>query len=206
MRQTDSGGFTIIELVITMAVLAVLAMMAIPNMAAWIANSKVRTVAESLQNDLRTAQGEALKRSHQVAFVLTSKTSLATGTTAYSPSTDGNNWYTDVVPVTDSEDAKVTVVQVNEIGSQYGVTLSTSNSGTSFAALCFNSEGRLASNTSTNVGADCTVPSGTNLMTFDVSLSGSDRPLRVEVQQGGKVRICDPSQTLSSDSPTGCAS
>lgn len=206
MGKTDFRGFTLIELVITMAVLAILAMMAIPNMSAWIANSKVRTVAESLQNDLRTAQGEALKRSHQVVFVLTGQTALATGTTAYTPSTSGNNWYTDVLPVTDSEDAKVTVVQVNEIGSQYGTTISTSNSGAAFSALCFNSEGRLASNTSTNVGADCTIPSGTNLMTFDVSLSGSDRPLRVEVQQGGKVRVCDPSQTLSSDSPTGCAS
>lgn len=199
MRRLRLKGFTIIELVITLAILGILLMLAIPAMQTWIANSKVRTVAESLQNDLRAAQNQAVKRSRQVAFVLTGNTPAVTAT----PSSGGNNWYTDVLPITSGTET-LTNVQTSTIGSQYNATISAKNTGTAISMLCFNSEGRLAANTSTGLGANCTVPSGTSLITFDISLSAGDRPLRIEVQQGGRVRLCDPAKTLSSTNPDGC--
>lgn len=199
MRHSPSTGFTIIELVMTLAVLGILAMLAVPAMQTWIANSKVRTVADSLQNDLRLAQNEAVKRSRQVAFVLTANTPATTAT----PSSGGNNWYTDVLPITSGTET-ITNVRTSTIGSQYNATVSAKNTGTAISMLCFNSEGRLTANTSTGLGANCTVPNGTALITFDISLPAADRPLRVEVQQGGRVRLCDPAKTLSSTAPDGC--
>ena len=199
MRKPSLPGFTIIELVIVLAILAILAMLAIPGMQTWIANSKVRTVAESLQNDLRAAQNEAVKRSRQVAFVLTSATPSVSAT----PSSSGKNWYTDVLPITSGTET-ITNVRTNSIGSQYNTTIAAKNAGTAISMLCFNSEGRLAANSATGLGANCTVPTGTALITFDVSLTGADRPLRLEVQQGGRVRLCDPAKVLSSTVPDGC--
>jgi type IV fimbrial biogenesis protein FimT len=207
MRTSSRSGFSVIELVIVLAIVAILALLVVPSMKTWVANSKVRTIAESLQNDLRTAQSEALKRSRQVVFVMTTSTTQTTGNVSLAAaSTSGSNWYADVLPVTSGNDDAAKVFLVNTVGSQYSATVATKNSGSATAVLCFNSEGRLASNSSTGLSFSCAVPSGTSLMTFDLSLSGADRPLRVEVQQGGRVRVCDPAKVLSSTVPDGCTS
>lgn len=207
MRTRTDSGFTIIELMIVLAIVAILAMLAVPSMKTWIANSKVRTVAESLQNDLRAAQAEAIKRSRQVMFVFTSSTTVSTKDTSLSAaSTSGSNWYADVLPITSGNDTSVLITAVNNVGSQYGVTVAPKNTGTAIGVICLNSEGRLVANTATGLSLACTVPSGTSLLTVDVSLTGADRPLRVEVQQGGRVRLCDPAKTLSSTVPDGCSS
>lgn len=204
MRRHQQA-FTIIELVITLAVLGVLVMLAIPSMGRWIANSKVRTVADALQNDLRTIQAEAISHSRQTIFVLTAAT--PSGTASVTPSTSGKNWIGDRLPLTSGASTDtITYFLGNAIASQYGVSVAAKISSTSISVLCFNSTGRLTANSSTGLGAACTIPSGTSLVTFDLSLSGSDRPLRVEVQQGGRVRLCDPAKTLSTDQPDGCTS
>jgi len=207
MRKRTDSGFTIIEVMVVLAIVAILALLVVPSMKTWIANSRVRTVAESLQNDLRTTQSEAFKRSRQVLFVQTASSTVRVGDSSLTAaSTSGSNWYADVIPVASGADSSVNIFLVNTIGSQYGVTVAMKNTGTAVSALCFNSEGRLAANTSTGLSVACTVPTGTSLMTFDLSLSGADRPLRVEVQQGGRVRLCDPAKTLSSTAPDGCTS
>ena len=42
------------------------------------------------------------------------------------------------------------------------------------------------------------------VINYDVSLPGSDRPLRVTVSMGGQVRMCDPARTQSATQPDGC--
>jgi type IV fimbrial biogenesis protein FimT len=189
-------GFTLIELMIVLSIVAVLAVLAIPNIAGWVANSKVRTVAESLQNDLRAAQAEAVSRGRQVVFVLTADTP-PTGTT---PNATGPNWYWDVVPMTSSAET-LTYVKGNSIATQYSVTLAGD-----YSALCFNSMGRLVTNTVTIGGTNvaCAIPAGAALASFTVTQTKADRPLQVSVQQGGRVRLCDPAKTLSTDHPDGC--
>ena len=53
-----SAGFTLIELLIAISMLAVLLSLAAPSLATWIRNTQIRTVSETLQNGLRTAQAE----------------------------------------------------------------------------------------------------------------------------------------------------
>jgi type IV fimbrial biogenesis protein FimT len=74
------------------------------------------------------------------------------------------------------------------------------------AAICFNSMGRQASATAgiTGVGAACDVDPAAPTTTYDISISGGDRPLRVTVSIGGRIRMCDPARTLSSTTPDGC--
>jgi len=63
-------GFTLIEFVTTIAVMCALMLLAMPSMSTWIGSSKIRTVADSLQNGLRLAQTEALRRNRQMVFSL----------------------------------------------------------------------------------------------------------------------------------------
>lgn len=69
-RRTQSG-VTLIELAIGLVIIGILMAMAIPSFQQWIQNSQNRTAAESIQNGLRLARAEAVRRNAQVSFNLT---------------------------------------------------------------------------------------------------------------------------------------
>ena len=58
----QQSGVTLIELVVGLAVFAILLGIAIPNFSTFIQNSKIRTSAEAIQNGLSLARVEAVRR------------------------------------------------------------------------------------------------------------------------------------------------
>lgn len=64
-------GFTLVELLVTLAVLAVAATLAAPSAARMIASRKVQTAAQSILDGLTQARTEAVRRNTQVRFDLT---------------------------------------------------------------------------------------------------------------------------------------
>jgi type IV fimbrial biogenesis protein FimT len=63
-------GFSLIELMIGVAILAILLSAVIPSFKVWIQNAKIRTAAESLKNGLQLARLEAIRRNERVFFSL----------------------------------------------------------------------------------------------------------------------------------------
>ena len=57
-----NSGFTITELMVTIAVIAILASLAIPNFIAWLPNYRLRSGAEEIQSTLQFARLTAIKR------------------------------------------------------------------------------------------------------------------------------------------------
>lgn len=191
-RAGRTSGFTLIELAVTITILALLAALATPAFSTWIANSKVRTVANALQDGLRTAQTEATRRSRQVVFALTDDTNPSDG---YTAKTNGKYWAVNTVTLTDSGETAAFVEAGVLTASGANVTI------TGPAAVCFNSLGRLVTNASPGVtSASCTAGDST----YKVELTGADRALWVQVKLGGQVRMCDPAKTLSPTQPDGC--
>ena len=86
-RPSAADGFSLIELMITLAVLGMLIMIALPNMGTWIQNTQIRTAAEGMQAGLQLARAEALKRNTTVRFQL-----VDTLTSACAVSATGRNW------------------------------------------------------------------------------------------------------------------
>lgn len=189
--EAGSHGFSVLELMVTLAVLGVLLAAAAPTFGAWIANSRVRAVTENLQNGLRLAQAEAIRRSRVVVFALTNDAPSATATAV----ANGRSWAVFSVGLLDGEDLEF--VQGGELGSAAaGVTV------TGPASVCFGLSGRLvdpAAATGVN-GEACT---GTNAA-FNVTRTGADRNLRALVGLAGQVRLCDPAKTQSATQPDGC--
>ena len=188
-RHRRAGGFTIIELVIAIALVGTLLKLGVPAFTAWIRNAQVRTVADALQNGVRLAQAEAVRRNRTVVLALTNAQPALNATAA----ANGKFW------------SIQTVAQLGDAAGEFvlGGALSDVAAGVAIAgpaSICFNSTGRLAAvgSTVTGVGSACSVAGST----YDVSVTGSDRPLRVTVGLGGQLRLCDPNRP--STAPDGC--
>ncbi len=195
-------GFTLVELMISITLLAVLIALASPSFSQWIRNAQVRAVAETLQNGMRTAQAEALRRNRQVVFFLTDdEPGLAA-----EGSENGRNWVIRWVPMPgDTVDATAPAnepfVQGGAVADFDGVTI------TGQAAICFNALGRRVAATEADTGvtgAECTLDPLEPLAAFDVERDGTARALRITVALGGQVRLCDPARTVGASTPDGC--
>jgi type IV fimbrial biogenesis protein FimT len=185
-------GFSLIELMVTLTLLGILLAAAVPEFATWTANARVRSVAESVQNGLRLAQTEAVRRNRQTVFGLTNATPAAGATSA----TDGSNWFIQTLPLVAGD--PVAFIQGGTFAKQSGVSIAGG------ALICFNSTGRQVSNAATGLGADCTPPASATAPTvLDITKAGSDRPMRIQVSLGGQIRMCDPAKSIASQ-PDGC--
>jgi type IV fimbrial biogenesis protein FimT len=200
-RGRPAAGFTLVELLIALTLLSVLLVLAAPSFATWIRNAQVRTISEALQNGLRVAQAEAVRRNRQVVFYLTNDDP---GLGA-APAANGRNWVIRWIPLPgDTVDA---TAPANEPfiqgGSLADVAAAVEIGGPT--AVCFNSLGRRVPNAATGVaGAVCTADIANPLASFQITRAGADRSLRVTVGLGGQVRQCDPARPLADSTPDGC--
>lgn len=206
VQKKSAAGFTLIEAMVTLTVSAILLVLAAPSMSVWIRNNKVRTVADALQDGLRQAQSESLRRSRQVVFSMTNST---TPTAIPLPaSAGGTSWAIWTVPsMTDNSETSQYIASGILSNASTNVTVTPSNGA---STVCFNSAGRLVANTSAGVtnitgGDTCVQPSGTPpVQSFAITTPGADRPIQVNLSLGGQIHMCDPNVALSDTHPEGC--
>lgn len=162
-------GFSLIELLIGIVIMAILLSLAMPSFQAWLQNTQIRNAAESIQNGLQRARAEAVGRNTNVEFVLGTGSSwvvkLAGGANIESrPSSEGSRDVTVAVAP-----AGATTVTFNNFG---GVVQPTNADGSA---------------PFTQVGLDSSV------------LAAADsQELRVTIGVGGNVRMCDPNAPAGS--------
>jgi type IV fimbrial biogenesis protein FimT len=180
----QARGFSLIELMLVVAILGIMAGFAIPAFQTWMADTRTRTVAEALQNGLRNAQAEAVRRGVQVQFILTNDAPISRDVTA---SATGINWVTRsmlrATPAT--ADAFIEGANLNAVSN-------TSLVSASSASVTFNSLGRLVAPANAVI-YQIRNPSVTN-----------GRKLDVRVSLAGRVRMCDADKTQSASTPDGC--
>lgn len=82
-RPGLSRGFTLIELMVTIAIVSILGMVAVPSFVAFQRNSELTGAANSLLAAVNMARSEAMKRNLRVVVVPFSGTSWGTGWTVF---------------------------------------------------------------------------------------------------------------------------
>lgn len=186
-------GFSLLELMVVVALIGILLALATPSFVTWIGNAQIRGVTDSMQGGLRLAQAEAMRR-QRVTVLYRSDTPLCS--LAATASTTGNHWLIRVLPGAADEAA-----QILQCGSSAETGRALTVNGP--AAICFGVEGRQQAVASgdTGVGVACTVELA---HAINVSSTRGDRPLRVLVASTGRVRLCDPAKVLSATTPDGC--
>jgi type IV fimbrial biogenesis protein FimT len=174
-------GFTLIEMAVTVSVLGLLLAAAAPSITDWLRNSRIRSVATSVQTGLQKARMEAIRRNQPVRFSLV--------TDACALSNGGVAW---VVSLNDpsgkcaetNKDADPMIIDKSSsaIGSSTVVVAADSDS------VSFNGFGQVTGAAPiTTIGID-NVADGNNY-----------RDLRIAVGSGGTVRMCDPNVTDTTD-------
>lgn len=79
MRTSRSRGFTLIEMLVTLAVFAVLLMVAIPSMRPFLQSQSVKNASMDISSTVALARSEAIKRNAQVDVTANSPTDWSQG-------------------------------------------------------------------------------------------------------------------------------
>ena len=198
----SSQGFTLLELMIVVTLLALMMMLAAPSISIWLQNLKVRNVGESIVSGLQLARMEAIRRNTRVTFSMVSTTDANCAMSAASPS-----WVVakgGVLPTGITNKCAGTmaddggdIIQKNSASvALQGITL-TSTGGAN--CLTYDGMGQLPSQGS----MACT----TGITSIDISSPVADTiALRVTVSTGGQVRLCYPDTAgqLPTNDPRKC--
>ena len=174
MRST---GFTLIELMLTVVVLAILLYVALPNFAVWMQNTQIRTAGEAILNGMQLARAEAIRRNVNVEL----RMDASSGWTARVA--DTGEVIQSRIAGEGSAAALVTITSTDPAGVAPAKTVT------------FNSFGSVAAN------ADGT-KTITEIKIDSVAIPAADsRELCILVRTGGNVRLCDP-QVFAPDTRT----
>jgi type IV fimbrial biogenesis protein FimT len=191
-------GFTLVEVLIGIAILGLVMAMGLPTMTTFIRNTQVRNVADSMLAGLQLARAEALRRNALVNFQLTS--TMAAGCAL---SSSGLNWVvslddaTGLCGVAPSETTVPRILQkwtgANEAASGGGAgSPKAVIAATGGTTLQFNGIGRL-------VGTGITQIAITNPVAGACQPGGIIRCLTIVVGTSGQARMCDPAVTDTAD-------
>ncbi len=171
-------GFTLIEMMVVIAITGLLLASGAPMVAEMRANSQIRGVAEQVRDGLNTARMEAIRRNTTINFV-----------------PNGTGW--SVVAPAVGATAAVTLVTRTPYAAESAFA-ATPNTTQATTPIAFNGSGRITTAVPSNVYTiQVTQPDGTC-----VAAGGNVRCLNVKALKGGEVRMCDPAQ--ASSKPEGC--
>lgn len=195
-------GMTLIELMVGIAIVAILFSLAAPSFGTWIQNTHIRTSAEAMQNGLILARAEAVRRNTNVRFQLTD-----TLNNSCALSTTGTNW---VISQDDPTGACASAVVNPSDTAPAAPRIIRKRAGTEGSrnalvaagqtTIIFNGLGRVTPVPAGDININITNPVGGNC-TFDTT-PGPMTCLRLVVSPGGQVRMCNPK--FASPDPQGC--
>lgn len=176
-RRTAQKGISLIEILVAVAIVAIVMALGIPAYTLWIQNTQIRTAAESVLAGLQTARNEAIRRNASVQFKLD-----VPGTTQWR------------VNFKSDPDTNPLRVRVAEEGSP-NATIVVDPAGAD--TVTFSALGRVVENADASPSMQSiTVDNPT------ITVEADRRKLQIMIPTGGAIRMCDPK--VIGDDPRRC--
>ena len=196
MGAAAQRGMSIIEIVITIAIVGLLLALAAPSAATWIQNTQLRNAADSVLSGLQLARVEAIKRNAIVSFQMTDANSTAWTVCVFD--VVGN--VCSALPNSQIASRAASEGSPNaRLGADFLPVSDTTvaiDPGTSIpSSATFDTFGRLATTAPNNVRR-------IDVRNTQVN-ANEERRLVILINVGGQVRMCDPKLTLANN-PQGC--
>lgn len=171
----NENGFTLIELMVGIAVLAIALMLGIPSFADWIQNSQIRTASESISSGLQSARAEAIRRNTPVEFSLTGNG--GGGETGWQ--------------IVERNSGTALQSQTPGEGSR-NVTLTTTPADA--RKITFTGLGRVATSNADGTAVLTQINIDNPKLT-----AAQSHDLQIGIASGGSIRMCDPNMTITGD-------
>jgi type IV fimbrial biogenesis protein FimT len=171
MTNSRQSGFSLIELMVTLSIIAILASVAFPSYHQLIANTQIRSVTESIRNGLQVARAEAVKRNATVSFTLNNNTSWTVG-----------------CPIVNANCPAIIQAKPAKEGSSSTVTLAITDANT----VSFTNLGTIDLTIPVYLKK-------VNVDNSSIPAADS-KDLQVNIGAGGLVRVCDPNVTVVTNS------
>jgi len=204
MLNRRSRGFSLIELMVVVAIAGILMAVAAPSFSAWIQNTRIRNTATDIVTGIERAKAEAVQRNAYTLFQLTSD--LSGGCVL---STTGTAWVVSQIPsatptltaagacnlAVDSSSTTPRLLATRQPDVGNGVRVSASQSSLQYSAVGRRSDANPALITITISSTNGTCYSSTNT-------NGNLTCLQVTVSPSGETRMCNP--RFPSTDPQGC--
>lgn len=159
-------GMTLVEIMISLTVLGILLMVALPEFSAWLQNLQLRAATEASLNGLQIARAEAIRRNSLVQLVMG----------------PGTGW-------TVSDAASGTLIQskVHEEGAANASVAITPGGSTTVSFTALGGVGANTDGSAAITQLDFSNPAGGTCQP-----TGRMRCLRVVITGGGSLKMCDP--------------
>lgn len=175
-----SSGFTLVEMLIVIAIIGIATALGLPSYRAWIHNTQARNAAESIQGGLQKARAEAVKSNKNVEFVL--------GTSPFwKIQLPGN-----IKPCTE---IGTTMLECSTTEGAKNVTSTASPAGAT--TITFNNFGTVGVPPNQPKNTDGSDPFTQVELASSMLDAADQKKLRVMIGVAGNVRMCDPDLPLT---------
>ncbi|MFN3618256.1 MAG: GspH/FimT family pseudopilin [Aquabacterium sp.] len=198
-------GFSLIELMVTLAVFGILTMAAIPSISDWLRNTRLRNQAESVLTGLQLARNEAVRRNRPVTFWLVNLPTPGQLTANCTLASNANGWVVSINSPANGCDAApslsvspmIVKAQVGaDGGAGVGITgrrIAADGSVSAATSVTFDGLGRTVSSFANNTQMLNRISVG-----YAAAATG-DRPLQIDIDASGGARMCDTTITDTTD-------
>jgi len=198
MLNRVHSGFSLVELIVGMAILALLMALGLPQYATFVSNARLRATAEGISNGLNLARAEAVKRNGRVELLFIDEEPIEPLVNVVAPVVNGPNWlvraWVPTASAFDFVEGKLGAEGSGKTGTP-GVEVSTVTPGVYDGTVTFTGFGALASGQPLSFEVTYSTAGACDT----TATPGPMRCLNVNVTPGGQIRICDPKITAAKD-------
>lgn len=170
-------GVTMAEVMMVVAIMAVLTATGVPSLQSWLAKSRLQLKTEAVLNGMQFARSEALRRNARVFYTLGTDSSWSVGCVNLVADNDGDGV------------ADCPVLIQAKPAAEGGAGVVVAITPTAATTATFNGLGLIAAN------ADASAA----ITQVDFSATGTPQTYRVLLSSGGQSRLCDPAVTTTGD-------